>query len=64
MFDLYLLLPFYILDPVPKSVAFAVDLDGQNTDNLILKHPPKRLQVRTIPCPIIHGTLIEGEWLG
>lgn len=31
-------------NPVPKAVAFQVNLEGQETENLILKHPPLKLK--------------------
>ena len=34
---------------VPKAVAFQVDLEGQETENLILKHPPIKLKVWASP---------------
>lgn len=35
---------------VPKAVAFQVNLEGQETENLILKHPPLKLKVK---CSLI-----------
>ncbi|KAK3093205.1 hypothetical protein FSP39_012621 [Pinctada imbricata] len=31
-------------NPVPKSIVFNVDLDGKETDSLVLKHPPLKLK--------------------